>query len=143
MKVLDMKKELGEKTAIMVVLTIATGLFYYVIWFLERYKSFNKIAKEEIITRNCVLGMAILLGIHYLAIVMTPYGGPFILLFLVVAIAFSFRIADVLERYYEVELDQSLKFNRALLVVFNIFYINYFFMGIEMVEPMQTDLQFQ
>lgn len=143
MEIMDMKNKLGEKTASMLLLTIVTGLFYYVIWFLERYKTFNKMAKEEIITRNCVLGMAILLGIHYLAIIMTNYGGPFVLLFLVVIIAFSFRIATALEQYYESELNQTLKFNRALLIVFNVFYINYFFMGLEKVEPRQTNLQFQ
>jgi hypothetical protein len=139
MNIMEMKQELGEKTAGMLLLTIVTGLFYYVIWFLERYKTFNKIAKEEIISRNYVIGMAVLLGLHYLAIIMTDYGGPFVLLFLVVVIAPCFRIAAALEQHYTSELNAELKFNRALLVIFNIFYIAYFFNGLSKVEPMQTD----
>ena len=138
-----MKHELGEKLIYMLPLTLVTGFFYYVIWFLERYTTFNKIAKEEIISRNCVIGMAVLLGVHYLAIIMTDYGGPFILLFLVVAVAFSFKIATALEHYYSTELQEDLKFNRALLVVFNIFYINYFFMGLEKAAPIRGDLLYQ
>jgi hypothetical protein len=139
MEIMDMKKELAEKTIVLLPLTIVTGLFYYVIWFLERYKTFNKIAKEEIISRNYIIGMAVLLGLHYLAIIMTDYGGPFVLFFLVVVIASSFRIATALEQHYKSKLNQELKFNRTLLVIFNIFYINYFFNGLAIVEPMQTD----
>ena len=65
-KISSLTDKIGMKTWQVLALGIVTFDIYYIIWLLDRYKIFNEMANNEIISRNFIVSIAILMGISSL-----------------------------------------------------------------------------
>lgn len=132
---MDLQAELGqEKTLKMVLLGSVTFGIYYVMWLMERYKGFNRLAGREIVSRNFILGIVVLMGISIIVdLVGTEAGSEFVvglsalidLAYGVMCIIIAFRVSKAMEMYFAEHYRADIKFNAVYLVLFNLFYINY------------------
>ena len=62
-KISSLTDKIGmEKWHLLALGMISFGI-YYIIWLLDRYKAFNEMANSEIISRNFVVSIAILMGV--------------------------------------------------------------------------------
>lgn len=143
MSISDLKKEYeGQSTWAMVLLSIVTIGFYLPFWLFERYKVFNEIAGQEIISRSYVVWTLIvgtvaegcvsagnLLLFDFENEKMAEYfwsmSDILNFAFAIMCIMAAFKIGKVLE-------DKSgIKLNKILLVIFNLFYIHHSLSKIE------------
>ncbi|MEA3512786.1 MAG: hypothetical protein U9R37_04205 [Campylobacterota bacterium] len=62
-KISSLTDEIGMKTWHLLALGMVSFGIYYIIWLLDRYKVFNEIANTEIISRNFIVYISILMGI--------------------------------------------------------------------------------
>ena len=145
-KISDLKNEIGQKTLNMFLLGWVTLGIYYIIWLVERYKVFNRIAGKEIVSRNYIIWIAALMGISS---IFSYAGNPMVELFgsaidMVWGIMFiitAFKISKAIDEYYTKEFKLDLSFNKFYLVIFNLFYINYCINELEEIEKKQEHLQ--
>ncbi len=129
-KISSLTDKIGMKTWHVLALGMVTFGIYYIIWLLDRYKVFNEMANSEIISRNFIVSIAILMGISLL---LGSLGDPTIALFAslidlawgIMLIMMSFKVSKTMEDFYAQKFKLDLKFNKFYLVLFNIFYINY------------------
>ncbi|MCD6533282.1 MAG: DUF4234 domain-containing protein [Deltaproteobacteria bacterium] len=145
MEISDLKTEIGQKTINMVLLGLATLGIYYIIWLIERYKVFNKLAGKEVISRNFIIWIAAMMGISS---IFSYAGDPSVeaigslldLVWMIMCIIVSFKYSKIMDEYYAKEFKLDLKFNKFYLIIFNIFYINYCVNELEEIEVKQKTL---
>lgn len=129
-RISSLTDKIGMKTLHLVLLAIASGGIYLIVWLVERYKVFNEMADKEIISKDFIATISILMGISGF---LSSLGGDTIALFAslvdiawgIMFIVMAFKVSKTMEDFYAKKFKLDLKFNKFYLVIFNIFYINY------------------
>lgn len=123
--------EVGMKTFNFVLLSIFTNGIYDFIWLTERLNLFNSLGQSETITKHMIIVTALTYG---LSISLNTLGEvpwldivSYLLLFgyFGMLIFMTFRIIKTIDLYYAEHYKLNLQFNKAWMVLFNIFYVNY------------------
>ncbi len=123
-------QEFGYSTTMVVLLGMVTFGIYYFIWLAERRKPMNDIAQKEIYDKNMLIFAAVFGG---LTSMLAPVNIPgiailivwFNIAYSVLMIVMAWKIGVWLENYSLNQWGIKIKASRFLLVIFNIFYVNY------------------
>lgn len=130
MGVREFREEFAEDTAKVVLLGMVTLGIYWFIWLSERRKPMNKLSDKEIYNKSLMIYAAISSGIStllasYNAASMAIFVALFNLIYNVLMIVIAWKIGLWLESFSFSEWKIEVKANRFLLIIFNIFYVNY------------------
>lgn len=144
-KISSLTDKIGMKTWHLLALGMVSFGIYYIIWLLDRYKVFNEMANTEIISRNFIVYISILMGISG---ILSSLGDDTIALFAslvdlawgIMFIVMAFKVSKAMEEFYAKKFKLDLKFNKFYLVIFNIFYINYCVNELVEIERKQSFL---
>jgi hypothetical protein len=138
MNISDLKNEIGQKTVNMISLVIASFGVYAIVWIVERYKVFNRLAGKEVVSNKLIIWTTIVFGLNA---AMSRLGPKFILIMFIAQIALfvfyviiAFKFAKVMDEFYAKEFKLDLKFNKFYLIIFNLYYINYSINELEEIE---------
>lgn len=148
----ELKNKIGQKTFIMVLLSSVTYGLYGLIWITDRYKIFNKIFGGKIISINYIIWIAACAGISssFGAIgninaaatgdfTMSSFASIIGMIGWALYILAAFKLSKGMSKYCAKEFKINLKFNKFYLVIFNIFYINYYINALEkIIEQIKT-----
>lgn len=144
----ELSEKFGEKTSIMVILSIFTFGIYYFVWLSERRKEINKIAGAEIINNKMVISAALCAGLSIIlqTIILAIDGDfPIDILFnsaySILIIMIAWNIGRWLELYVAQEYKIDLKVNKILIILFNLLYINYLFNDLTNIEAKYNALR--
>ncbi len=132
MDALRFKEEFGESTLQLFLLgTLSFGIYYF-IWLAERRKPLNELANFDIYDKNLLIFAAIFNGLPAL---LSSMNNPSLLIFIylleiaysVLIIVITWKIGKWFEGFANRWWGVEIKANGFLLVLFNIFYVNYLF----------------
>ena len=144
----ELSEKFGEKTSIMVILSIFTFGIYYFVWLSERRKEINKIAGTEIINNKMVIAAALCAGLSIIlqTIILTidgdfPIDIFFNFAYSILIIMIAWNIGRWLELYVAQEYKIDLKVNKILIILFNLLYINYLFNDLTNIEAKYNALR--
>ncbi len=126
----EFSEEFGESTTKLVALGFLTFGIYYFIWLAERRKPLNRIANREIYDYNLLIYAAICGGLPAVisSLNLTPLIPVIFLLeitYSLLMIIISWKLGKWLEVYARNSWHTDWRANGFLLVIFNIFYVNY------------------
>ncbi len=138
--------EVGMKTLNFVLLGIFTGGIYYFIWITERFSIFNSLGQVDVVSKQFINITAILMGLNILltstgAVSLTMIGFLFSMAGWIMFIVMTFQIMKSIELYYAETFKLDLKFNKAWMVIFHLFYINYCINELREIETKNEKLQ--
>lgn len=138
--------EIGMKTLNFVLLGIFSGGIYYFIWITERFSIFNSFQESEIISKQFINITAILMGLNILLgstgdASMIMIGSLFSLAGWIMFIVLTFKIIKSMELYYADTFKLDLNFNKAWMVLFHLFYINYCINELKEIEAKKERLK--
>jgi hypothetical protein len=161
----SIQTDMAEKTGTLVLLSIATGGFYLLLYLMKNYKLFNKSTHSETISKTLIISAAIAYGISgYLnSLALSAVGGPFdnlfefrsaldtasglsalsgiaVLAYSAILVVMAFNMGKALERYALKEFRIDLKLNKIYLFMFTIFYINYAINDLDNLQQRQKIL---
>lgn len=147
MRLSELKNEFGENTGRLILLGIVTFGIYFFIWLVRREKKFDELAGEKVYDPNLMIAAAVCTGLSS-AIDRITDSGIVALIGDLASIAYgvlfviiAFKIARFLELYIAKTSKIDVHLNRFLLVIFNIFYVNYFFNSLDVVEAKHNALK--
>jgi hypothetical protein len=126
----EFQEEFGESTLRLFLLGFLTFGIYYFIWFADKRRGMNKLANREIYDANLLIYAAICSGLPFvlnsLHIVITA---PFILIselvYSIIMLMIAWKVGKWFDEFSKRWWGIDLKVNSILLVIVNIFYLNY------------------
>ncbi len=126
----EFKEEFGDSTTRVVLLGMVTFGIYYFIWLAERRKPMNNLAGKEIYDKNMLIFAAIFGGLTGILAPMKFTGVEILIVWFnigysILMIIMAWKIGVWFENYSLAQWGIKLKASRFLLVIFNIFYVNY------------------
>lgn len=140
MNPMELKKEFGESTLKVVILAIISYGIYYFIWIADRRKKLNELAGKEVFNFNLLIAAAVCLGLSFFIAIIrlysagdTGYSIIFSIAYGILIIIIAWNIASFLELYLSQNYKIDVKLNKVLVVIFNIFYINYYFNNLDKI----------
>jgi len=130
----EFSENFGESTIKVIILGILTFGIYFFIWLSERRRGWKDLAGKEVFNKNLLIAAAICSGLSsYLSIIQIALYGRvhgtdiFSVSYSILMIVISWKIGNWFELYCAKEFKVDLKVNKILLILFNIFYLNYLF----------------
>lgn len=124
----------GESTIKVIILGIVTFGIYFFIWIAERRRELNKLAGQEIFNNNLLIAAAIFSGLStFLSMVQIAMTGDtsvsdiFSFVYSILIVVIAWKLGKWFELYCAKEFKVDVKVNKFLLIIFNIFYLNYLF----------------
>jgi len=134
------------KTLNFLLLGVFTGGIYYFIWLTERFTIFNSFGQSEVISKKIINIAAILMGLNtmFASIGNADFivlGTILSLVAWVILVIITFKIIKAMELYYADSFKLYLKFNKAWMVLFHLFYINYCINELKDIEIKHNSLQ--
>lgn len=126
----SLKDKFGEGTLKLILLGIFTFGIYFFIWLAERRKAMDELAGKEVFDVKLMIAAALASGFSTLFTVVSAamnshWIDPFSLIYGILFIVISFKVATFFELYIAKEFKIDVKFNKFLLILFNIMYLNY------------------
>jgi hypothetical protein len=126
----ELKDITNTKTTNLVLLTIATGGIYPILWMYKNYSLIAQVTKNKIFDSVFIIWLAVCVG---LGGVLTGTGeealdiiaGLFVIGSLVLYIVWSFKAKSALQEYALNEHKIDLRMNGFYTFIFTIYYINY------------------
>jgi hypothetical protein len=150
MTINELKDEFGESTGKLVILVIATLGIYYFIWFAQRRKKFNELAGEKVFSFNLLLAAAVCTALSDILTQVqsamtgdTGYSDIFSFTYGILVCVISWKIASFLEVYLSQNHKIDIKLNRFLVVILNLFYINYYFNNLDEITSLAEGREYQ
>lgn len=142
-RISSLTDKIGMKTLHLVLLAIASGGIYLIVWLVERYKVFNEMADKEIISKDFITTIAILMGISKMLASSLNYNLASLAFFINIAVGImfivaAFKISKAMEYFYAKNFKLDLKFNTFYLVIFDLFYINYYINELVEIERKES-----
>ncbi len=139
---MEFKEEFGDSTTRVVLLGMVTFGIYYFIWLAERRKPMNRLAEKEIYDKNMLIFTAVFGGLTSILAPLNVAGVEILIVWFNVAysvlmIVMAWKIGVWLEQYSFYQWGIKLKASRFLLVIFNIFYVNYLINRIAELDAQQ------
>jgi len=153
----------GESMATLIILTIISAGIYPIKWLAERYKEWNELAGKKIYNNQLFIAVIICQGLSiifpsignlFFVDTVTPgtstisiantffiFGKLSIRIGGVLMIIIAWKIGKWFESYCEKEFKLNIKVNKILLILFNIFYLNYLFLKLPILANMKTQNQ--
>ncbi len=141
----EFQKQFGDSTIRVVLLGMFTFGIYYFIWLAERRKPMNELASREIYDHNMLIFAAVFGG---LTTMLTSVNIPAVAILIiwfdvaysVIMVIIAWKIGVWLEEYSKHKWLIELKASRFLLVIFNIFYVNYLINKIAEIDRKQNGM---
>jgi hypothetical protein len=126
----ELKDITNTKTINLVLLTIATGGIYTILWMYKNYDPISTITKNQIFDSVFIIWLAVCVGLG-LTLARTGeealdiIGVLFVIGSWVLYIVWAFKAKSSLQEYALNEHKIDLRMNRFYTTIFNIYYINY------------------
>ena len=142
-RISSLTDKIGMKTLHLVLLAIASAGIYLIVWLVERYKVFNEMAGKEIISKDFIATISILMGISGILASSLDYTLASFAFFINIAVGImfivaAFKISKAMEYFYAKNFKLDLKFNKFYLVIFHLFYIDYYINKLEEIERKES-----
>jgi len=139
---MEFKEEFGDSTTRVVLLGMVTFGIYYFIWLAERRKPMNRLAEKEIYDKNMLIFAAVFGGLTSILAPMNVAGVEILIVWFNIAysvlmIVMAWKIGAWLEKYSLYNWGIKLKASRFLLIIFNIFYVNYLINKVASLDEQQ------
>lgn len=126
----ELKDAINTKTANLVLLTIATGGIYLILWLNENYKIIDRVTKTKTADHNYIVWVAVCSGLSSVFSSMgeeitAAIGGILAIAYAVLCIVWAFKAKRSLQEYCLNEFKIDLRMNGFYTILFNLYYINY------------------
>ncbi len=124
----------GDSTIKVIILGLLTAGIYFFIWIAERKRQWDKLAGKEVFNENLLISAAIASGLSTFFSMSQIAGyndasmaNIFSFIYSILMVVIAWKIGVWFELYCAKEFKVDIKVNKILLIIFNIFYINYLF----------------
>lgn len=126
----ELKDEVDTKTINLVLLTIATGGIYLILWLNENYKIIDRVTKTKTADHAYIVWVAVCSGLSSMISGTGEETANFVAFMLAIAytvlcVVWAFRARKSLQEYCLNEFKIDLKMNGFYTFLFNVYYINY------------------
>lgn len=126
----ELKDAIGTKTLNMVLLTIATGGIYPILWMYKNCSTIESITKKKIADNTFIIWLAVCAGLGGALVgsgdeVLDVIAGFLTIASWVLYIVWSFKARIALQEYALQEHRIDLRMNAFYTLIFTIYYINY------------------
>jgi|SRR5690554_2863598 len=126
----ELKDAIGTKTLNMVLLTIATGGIYPILWMYKNCSTIESITKKKIADNTFIIWLAVCAGLGGALAgsgdeVLDVIAGLLTIASCVLYIVWSFKARTALQEYALQEHRIDLRMNAFYTLIFTIYYINY------------------
>lgn len=136
-----LKERLSTKTSNLVLLAIATGGIYLIMWLYRNYQIFNEVTKSKTADDVYIIWIAVCVGLGGVVKGFQGNNSTLIMASFLLAMAgnvlwivWAFRARKALQEYCLQEYKIDLTMNRFYTFLFSVFYINYCVNDLEEVE---------